>query len=103
MGERVLEPGKIVSLPVADGKPSTPEVFAQTQFQDGPEKEAGVNGCHHEDLLAILVDRFKGFQSGPFACEANKQVLGYLRGALRVLNERTKERQERGVEGKNVV
>lgn len=70
-------------------------------FQKGPVKEAGRNGIHNEDLIAIVIDRLTGFQSGPFACDANKQALNYLRGAIRVLNERTAERRERGVEGTN--
>ena len=72
-------------------------------FQNGPVKEAGINGCHQEDLLAIVIDRLKCFQGGDFACEENEQALNYIRGAMRVLNERTKARQERGVEGTNVI
>ena len=36
-------------------------------FQNGPIAEAGVNGITQEALIAILVDRLEGFQSGQFA------------------------------------
>jgi hypothetical protein len=68
-------------------------------FQNGPIKEVGVNGITHEALLVIIIDRLKGFQTGPFACEANATALEYLTAALESLNARTLERAERGVEG----
>ena len=34
-------------------------------------KEAGKNGIHNEDLLVIVIDRLRGFQSGPFKCREN--------------------------------
>ena len=37
-------------------------------FQNGPIPEVGVNGVTHEALLAIVVDRLRAFQKGPFAC-----------------------------------
>jgi hypothetical protein len=72
-------------------------------FQNGPIKEFGVNGISNEALLAIVRDRLEGFQSGPYACEANKIALESIMGAMDVLHARTKERVERGVEGTNVV
>ena len=71
-------------------------------FQRGPIKEVGVNGITNEALLAILIDRMEGFQSGPFACEHNSVALEHVRAALRQLVLRTMERLTRGVEGTNV-
>lgn len=68
-------------------------------FQNGPIKEVGVNGVTHEALLAILIDRMRLFQAGPYACPANESALGHLEGALANLQERTKARIARGVEG----
>jgi hypothetical protein len=68
-------------------------------FQNGPIAEAGVNGITHEALIAILMDRLHGFQTGPFACEANAIALAKLAEAAHALNSRTRERMERGVEG----
>lgn len=74
--------------------------YATVHFQNGPIQEAGVNGCRNEDLIAIIIDRLQGFQSGNFACEENDQALHYLEHALMTLNLRTQKRIERGVEGK---
>lgn len=72
------------------------------RFQHGPVKEHGINGITNEALLAIVIDRLEGFQSGPFACEENGQALSWAKLALGVLEERTKNRIDRGVEGTNV-
>jgi len=75
------------------------EEFCNINFQKGPIKENGVNGCQQEDLLAIVIHRLEGFQSGDFACIENAEALYHTKLALQYLNNRTKERQERGVEG----
>ena len=71
------------------------------KFQNGPVTEAGVNGVTHEDLLAIIIHRLQGFQSGPFACRDNDMALAKAQECLAWLNNRTKDRISRGVEGKN--
>ena len=68
-------------------------------FQDGPVKEAGVNGIFVEDLLTIAVARLKHFQSGEFPSERNEQAIKFIKSAHHILNERTRERVKRGVEG----
>lgn len=68
-------------------------------FQNGPIKEAGVNGLTHEVLLAILIDRMEGFQAGRFANINNADALLNLRAALYFLQLRTRERIARNVEG----
>lgn len=70
-------------------------------FQNGPigEDGNGVNGVTHEALLAILIDRLQGFQSGRYACVENQVALERIQQAQRALQERTKKRMERGVEG----
>lgn len=73
--------------------------FGAIRFQNGPIKENGVNGCHQKDLLAIVIDRLEGFQSGAFACEENAIALSCVKAALHMLNVRTKKRINRGVEG----
>lgn len=68
-------------------------------FQNGPIKEAGVNGVTHEALLAIVIDRLECFQKGPLASDYNERALGFLRVAMDELHERTRQRIARGVEG----
>ena len=78
-------------------------VLGIVDFQNGPIKEFGVNGVSNEDLLAIVVDRLRGFQSGDYTCDANQHALAHAENALTALFERTKEREARGVEGTNVL
>lgn len=68
-------------------------------FQNGPIKEAGINGFSNEALLAIVEDRLKGFQSGPHACRENALALTHLQESMHWLHHRTRERMHRGVEG----
>jgi hypothetical protein len=68
-------------------------------FQNGPIKEAGVNGVTHEALLAILADRLRGFQSGPYHSDDNATALAHINAAQAALQKRTRERMARGVEG----
>lgn len=75
------------------------EVNFGVDFQCGPIKEVGINGVTNEALLAILIDRVEGFQSGKFVCDENRETLNCLLLAMRWSQERTKARIARGVEG----
>lgn len=68
-------------------------------FQNGPIKESGVNGITQEALLAIVIDRLRCFQAGPYACEDNAEALQHCEDALEYLQKRTLARIKRGVEG----
>lgn len=68
-------------------------------FQNGPIKEFGFNGISQEALLAVIVDRLRSFQSGPFACRDNAVALTKCEEALMWLQKRTHDRMRRGVEG----
>lgn len=82
------------------GTPRMPDIdFGIIHFQNGPVKEAGVNGCHQEDLLAIVIDRLQHFQAGGFACRENAIALTHCEDALHWLRHRTNKRVERNVEG----
>jgi hypothetical protein len=70
-------------------------------FQNGPIKEVGVNGLTNEDLLAIVIDRLYGFQSGGFACRENAIALTKIEESYMWLLRRTASRRLRGVEGTN--
>ena len=78
-------------------------ILGVVNFQNGPIKEAGVNGVMNEDLIAIVIDRMRGFQSGNFACRDNAIALTKLEEALMWLRNRTNSREARGVEGTSVV
>lgn len=80
-----------------------PAQHSTVLFQNGAVGVAGTNGVTHEALLAILIDRLTGFQSGPFACQANQAALDALETAQAALKSRTKARLARGVEGTHTV
>lgn len=71
------------------------------EFQNGPIKEAGVNGISQEALLAVIIDRLRSFQSGQYACRENALALTKCEEALMWLQKRTQDRIRRGVEGTN--
>lgn len=75
------------------------EVF----FQNGPIKEVGVNGVTQEALMAIVIDRLRAFQEGPFRCRENAIALTHIEEALMWLQRRTVARIKRGVEGTHQV
>ena len=86
------------------GNPSvTPGLDDETKctvlFQNGPIAESGVNGISNEALLAVVEDRLKSFQAGPYSCRENALALTHLQEALHWLHHRTRERVQRGVEG----
>lgn len=68
-------------------------------FQNGAIKEAGVNGVTQKALLAIVIDRLRSFQAGPFSCRENAFALTHCEDALSWLQKRTVARIKRGVEG----
>jgi len=75
--------------------------YVNIRFQRGPVKEVGVNGITNEALIAVVMDRLRGFQAGPFACRENASALKSLSMALDTLHSRTKDRLSRNVEGTN--
>lgn len=76
-------------------------ITTDIHFQNGPIQEAGVNGISGEALLAIVIDRLRSFQAGPFSCRENAVALTYAETALMWLQKRTRDRLARGVEGTN--
>jgi hypothetical protein len=68
-------------------------------FQNGPINEVGVNGLTQEALIAIVVDRLRCFQAGPFSSRENALALTKLEEAQHWLHSRTRARMARGVEG----
>jgi hypothetical protein len=76
-----------------------PDASLVLLFQNGPISEVGVNGLTNEALLAIIVDRMRSFQAGPYACRENALALTKLEEAQHWLHSRTRARMERGVEG----
>ena len=75
---------------------------ADRPFPCGPRKEFdSVHGVLDTDLLEIVRDRLKGFQSGEYACRENACALTHIEEALMWLNRRVEDRIERNVLGTN--
>lgn len=92
--------GKFKAKPIAP-RVSKHDPVIWIQFQVGPIKEVGVNGCAIEDVIDVLIRRLEGFQKGPFACAENQQALKHLTYAKEDLLIRTAKREGQGVEGTN--
>lgn len=72
-------------------------------WQRGPlgrgESRQPPNGAFVEDVIRAAAKRLEFYQAGKFACESNARALDHLYEALESLRSRTKEREEREVEG----
>lgn len=70
------------------------------RFQNGPRKdENSIHGVLDTDLLEIVRDRLKGFQSGEYATRENAIALTHIEEALLWMNKRVEDRIERKVLG----
>ena len=84
----------------------------RVRFQQGAIGSPNdINGTSNEAVLAIVIDRLRGFQghlanqtgvAANFACRENALALTDLESALNWLRKRTLDRLARGVEGKPV-
>jgi hypothetical protein len=72
------------------------------KFQKGGLAEAGVNGLTDQALLVVVLDRLRGFQSGPFSCRDNAIAITKLEECLMWMAKRYVDRAARGVEGQRV-
>lgn len=76
------------------------EPLAVIRFQHGARKlPDSVHGVLDTDLLEIVRDRLKCFQSGEFATRENACALTHIEEALMWMNKRVEDRIERGVLG----
>lgn len=86
-------------------------VFQDTGFtiswQNGPlgrdENRAVPNGAFVENVLRACFERLKFYQNSKFNCHENALAMSHINEAINVLNERTRKREERKVEGTNIV
>lgn len=77
-------------------------IFGVIQFQHGARhEENSISGVIDSDLLEIVRDRLKAFQSGAFSSEYNANALYHIEQALTWMNKRVEDRIARNVLGKN--
>lgn len=73
---------------------------AEICFQKGARKDPEArHGVLDNDLLEIVRDRLRAFQSGDFACHENEMALIHLEESLMWMNRRVEDRAEREVLG----
>ena len=65
--------------------------------KDGTRKDP--NGAFVEDVIDAAIGRIEFYQDSEFHSLHNAVALGHLRAAAEALDERTREREYRGVEG----
>lgn len=70
-------------------------------IQNGPIKESGVNGCQLDSLIEVAKIMIEGLNE-KFPCRENALAITKLEEALHWLDHRTKNRINRGVEGRNL-
>jgi hypothetical protein len=69
-------------------------------LQNGPIKEVGVNGCQVDTLIHAAKAIIEGLNA-KFPCRENSLAITKLDEAMHWLDARTKDREQRGVEGRN--
>ena len=70
-------------------------------IQNGPIQEAGQNGVQIDILGKIWLEILRGFNK-KFPCRENSLTITKIEEALMWQAKRTQNREERGVEGRNV-
>lgn len=71
-------------------------------FQNGGLKEVGPNGITDQALLAITLDRMRGFNDGPYRCRENSIIITKLEEAMMWMEKRSNDRSRRNVEGERI-
>ncbi len=69
-------------------------------LQNGPIKEVGKNGCQVTDIIAVALHIVKGLND-EFPSEYNLGTIANLEKAIYWQTQRTKDREQRGVEGQS--
>ena len=76
------------------------DLIESLHFQEGARNDKNaLDGILDCDLLEIVRDRLKGFQSGEFATRENACALTHIEEALMWMNKRVEDRIERNVLG----
>lgn len=70
-------------------------------LQNGAIKEVGKNGCQVVDIIAVAKIIIEGLNA-KYPCVENQQTIAHLQDALDAQTARTKNREDRNVEGTSV-
>ena len=72
------------------------------RIQNGPIKENGVNGCQVDTLIhaaMVIINEL----NKKFPCDDNDEAISALSDSLLWLDKRKRDREARGVEGRNKI
>jgi hypothetical protein len=90
----------------SNGNPAGGSTFGNgfaISWQNGPlgrgAERKEPNGAFVEDVIDAARDRIEYYQQSKFSCPENAAALEHLRAALRILRDRTVNREARKVEG----
>lgn len=75
-------------------------IHKEPRYPGATEMMTLEDGTTNEEVLRVLINRME-FLQDRCPCKENLGVLDHLRGALSLLNQRTLDRESRGVEGKH--
>lgn len=71
------------------------------KIQSGPVKENGRNGCDATDIIRYTIGLYRSF-NGSHSCKENSCTITKLEEALHWQEARTRDREHREVEGKDI-
>jgi len=77
---------------------TNPNGYIKIQIQNGPIKENGINGCQVDDVIIWCKEKLHNFNK-VIASPYNDEAICHLNKALKALQARTADREDRGVEG----
>ena len=81
-------------------KESSSKLITMKRQLSDPIKEVGLNGCQFTSLVDIAIAILSGLDTR-FPCRENDMALTKYREGQMWQEERTKDREKRGVEGYN--
>lgn len=95
-----LIPGHVYEMSNFEKKDQQGQIlqFIHKEPNENNELVTISDGTTNEEVLEVLIDRMK-YLNNKFSCVENELTINHLSFALFQLNERTKKRIERGVEG----
>jgi hypothetical protein len=103
---KVIIPGHTYELDNFENKDSAGQtlqfIHKEPKEEGSTELETISDGTTNEELLAVLINRME-FLNKKFPCRENSLAITNLEQALMWLEKRTKDRQKRNVEGKQLV
>ena len=99
---RVITQGHRYSLKNTESETHQVIQFIEKKPIEGTTELEVINdGTTNEEVLSMLIDRMNHLQQS-FPCRENAIVITKLQESLMWMEERTKDREARGVEGKQL-